>query len=423
MQIIIMAAVFLAAAGAMAGLLTLSALIPMERIHENSLRSAEYLCSGEQFATVIEDVEASRLDRYADSILLNIAYCYESRYPLRSVLLSAYYFTPYHEENENFLAAVEHDYAPNQQYMRYWHGSNAIVRPLLTVFDIRQIYTLNAAILFILTATLTAMLLRRKKKQAAIALLAGLIAGSSFFVPLSLEYTWTFMVMLVSSMVALRLSGGDDHPYALPVLFMLSGMVTSYLDFLTTETLSLTLPLIILIWLSRKDSLGRTRLDSALFILKPAVSWGIGYVGMWALKWIITQAVFKEDVAPYVSAHISERLGGDMGVSLPSFLFGALTRNIGCLFPAGYGVAGAIAGFLLVLAAAYAGYVYHVKSFDTRRILLLAVTALIPYVRYLVLHNHSYIHFFFTYRAQVATIMAIVLIISELTGVSGDGSL
>lgn len=86
-------------------------------------------------------------------------------------------------------------------------------------------------------------------------------------------------------------------------------------------------------------------------------------------------------------------------------------------------MAGAIAGFLLVLAAAYAGYVYHVKSFDTRRILLLAVTALIPYVRYLVLHNHSYIHFFFTYRAQVATIMAIVLIISELTGVSGDGSL
>ena len=68
LQIIIMAAVFLAAAGAMAGLLTLSAMIPRERIHENSLRSAEYLCSGEQFATVIEDVEASRLERLTDSM-------------------------------------------------------------------------------------------------------------------------------------------------------------------------------------------------------------------------------------------------------------------------------------------------------------------------------------------------------------------
>lgn len=29
---------------------------------------------------------------------------------------------------------------------------------------------------------------------------------------------------------------------------------------------------------------------------------------------------------------------------------------------------------------------------------------LVPYIRYLVLHNHSYLHCFFTYRAQMETV-------------------
>lgn len=45
---------------------------------------------------------------------------------------------------------------------------------------------------------------------------------------------------------------------------------------------------------------------------------------------------------------------------------------------------------------------------------LYAFVGIIPYVRYLVLHNHSYVHFFFTYRAQAATIMALFFILLEL---------
>ena len=41
---------------------------------------------------------------------------------------------------------------------------------------------------------------------------------------------------------------------------------------------------------------------------------------------------------------------------------------------------------------------------------------IIPYIRYIVLHNHSYVHSFFTYRAQMATIIAVVLIVGETAG-------
>ena len=92
-----------------------------------------------------------------------------------------------------------------------------------------------------------------------------------------------------------------------------------------------------------------------------------------------------------------------------------MTRNIGCLFPLEYGVAGKIAGAALLLAVIYVAYVYHRKQICKEWILLYALFGLVPYVRYIVLHNHSYLHFFFTYRAQMATVLAVVLILEELT--------
>lgn len=40
---------------------------------------------------------------------------------------------------------------------------------------------------------------------------------------------------------------------------------------------------------------------------------------------------------------------------------------------------------------------------------LMFVIASIPYIRFLVLGNHSYLHYFFTYRAQIATILCLWL--------------
>ena len=116
------------AAFCMPALLVLSAMIPKEYIRDNMLRSAEYLYESELFGDVIEGIDGSRIDRYADSILLNIAYHYDNDNPIRSVMLSAYYFTPFHEENENLLIAVRDDMGMNRQYLRYWHGSIEIGR-------------------------------------------------------------------------------------------------------------------------------------------------------------------------------------------------------------------------------------------------------------------------------------------------------
>jgi hypothetical protein len=414
--------IFAAAAALMLGALLLSALIPRESIREKTLESAEYLYEGELFGEVIEGVEGSRIDRYADSILLNIAYHYSDDREagntpgelLRTVLLSAYYFTPDHEENENFLEGVRDDRDANRQYMRYWHGSIALVRPLLTVFSVRQIYILNAVILLILAAGFILRSVIKKRYAAAVGMTAALLLTGSWFVPLSLEYTWTFLLMLIAAFLSVHLAEkGNKDLYA--VMFLILGMLTGYLDFLTTETLTLLIPLLLILYTEKKAGISRDRRELYRISLLDTMLWAVGYAGMWILKWVLTAAAFGENVMPYVSEHIEERIGGDMGMGTFWYLISALIRNIGCLFPAGYGTFGMIAGFALVLFAVYTGYVYHEKDPDRVRILIYSMIALVPYVRYLVLHNHSFLHCFFTYRAQAAAVMAVVLILCELT--------
>ena len=410
------------------GLLVASAKIPQSSVRENVKESAEYLCEGMLFGTMVSGAEGSRIDRYADSILLAIAWQYDSEHPLRSVMWSSYYHTDYQNENDNLLDAVTNMYEANCQYMRYWHGSIAVVRPLLVILNIQKIYILNGIIMIILTLYLAAVMIKNRMYVPAIGVAAGLIITAFWFVPYSLEYTWTYLLMLLMSVIGVKLALSGKWN-CMGIYFLIGGIVTNYMDFLTTETLILTVPLLLICWIrfhenkSTPDS-HKNIPNSHKNILKShiwkfpgmaALSWGAGYIGMWVMKWIIASVVLHENMMPYISGHIGERIGGDIGISRWSYIFGAVWNNVKCLFPFGYGSYGVIAGIVLVIFALYSVYVYHRKHICKEHVLLYALIGVVPYFRYIILHNHSYLHCFFTYRAQFATVLAIVLIMEELS--------
>lgn len=416
-----------AAAVIMPVLLILTAFIPRSAIKQHSLESAQYLYDGELFGYVREGVEGTCIDRYADAILLNIAYNLDKDHPLKSVMLSAYYFSPDHEENENYLIAVRDDPGINRQYLRYWHGSIALVRPLLTILNVRGLYILNAVVLILLFAWFSFMCAKQKEYALIIAFAASFVLTRAWFVPLSLEYTWMFMLMLTCSIIAIFMhKRGLEGYYG--TFFAIAGMVTAFLDFLTTETMTLLMPLLVILWMSRKR--GRTeksgsdngsvfagffKREDVRMSTRCAISWLVGYIGMWASKWILCSIVMKENAMPYVTEHVAERLTGTMGVDTDHVLVGAVLKNISCLFPLGYGALSVVIFFVIILYGLYRGFVYRRGLADKGWIILTAILGLIPYVRYVVLHNHSYIHCFFTYRAQASTVVAFMLIIAALT--------
>lgn len=398
-------AVFLVFTAFLTGLLTAVALIPRSAIKENVEASARFLCEGELFGEVIEGIKGSKIDRYADSILLGIAYQYDDKEPLQSVMWSSYHYEKYQNVNENLFEAVTRDLDANQEYLRYWHGSNVVVRPLLMFFSIEQIYVLNAVLLSVLIVGLFFLLVKEKAWGPVTGLGLGLVMTNSWFVPLSLEYTWNYIIMFLMAILCWKLSGAGVQKY-LGRCFLVAGMITNYMDFLTTEILTLLVPLLLLMW--------RDYQNKVCEAIKWTVAWGTGYIGMWLMKWLLASMILKENVLPYVTGHMIERTSGDVGLGWITLVIETIRRNVSCLLPFEYGTAGAVMGILILVIVLYVGYVYQKKQLMKDKILLYGMIGLVPFIRYIVLLNHSYLHSFFTYRALLATILAIVMILAEV---------
>ena len=395
-------------------LLILSAMIPKDAVRSHMEASAEFLCERPVFEERIEHVMSSCIDRYADSILLGIIWQYDSKKPLESVMRSAYYYTTYQNENDNLRDAVTGDLGANQQYLRYWHGSGVIVRLLLTVFSIKGIYVWNGTVIALLFLALLIVLVRKKGCIPAVGVVLGLISVSVWYVPFSLEYTWIFILTPVFSLIALAIAGHKKYSIC-AVAFLCFGMITNYMDFLTTETMTLTIPLLLMLWAEKKDNDGCAGYGT--IVGRSVLPWGIGYAGAWLCKWALAAIVLGENTLPYVTGHIAERIGRKdiVNMSTGSFLIRAVTENIRCLFPLEYGSAGLIAGAAFMVACLYLAFVYRGKVKNRRRLVMYSGIAGIPYIRYLILHNHSYLHSFFTYRAQMAVVLAMLLILEELS--------
>lgn len=409
-QIIMKIFIFIAVIAAMTGMLAAVSMIPKAQIRENVRESAEFLCSDDPFPYAVEGIKGSCLDRYADAILFNIIYSYDSGEPFQSVMRSSYYFQSDREETENLLEAVTGDKAPNRQYLRYWHGSAVLLRPLLCIFSIRQIYLLNAVLLFALLLWFIIISLKAKDYLLSIGMAVSMLLVRIWFVPFCLEYTWVFLIMSIASLTAFKL-GRKQNPEKLTTFLMLVGMVTNFFDFLTAETVTLVIPLLIILYLQKKEH-GADRLVG--LAVKGAAAWLAGYALTWVSKWLVAAVILRENVMLYVSGHIAQRIGEDLGIGTFRYLTGALTKNFGCLFPLGYGVIGIIGFALILIVAAYPAFVYFKKDPEVRVIFIYAASGCIPLIRFLLLHNHSYLHFFFTYRALSSTVFAAALLIGEL---------
>ena len=393
--------------------LVAAAKIPREKIIDNLTESAELYRENDRFFNIFRYIDASCVDWYADNILLDMSYYYDADNALKSVMLSEYYHGKHKAINDSFYETVIYDKKPNMEYLRYWHGSLSIVRPMLQWFSVKIIYRVNCAVLVVLFLALTALMIKRKLYVPLIGLIVGLVAIAIWFVPLSMEYTWNFLLLPICIIITIIVSDkGKSSLYG--VIFICFGMLTNYYDFLTTETITYTIPVLILLYIEKRKLSLTSPVKTAV---RTGVAWGVGYAGAWVLKWILASIVLGENVMPYVTGHISERIGGideTINVGPVAFFTGAITRNIKCLFPFEYGAVGAIIGVMLVVLRLYMMFVYHGSDIDKKRVIIYLTIGLIPYIRYFVLHNHAFKHYFFTYRAQAGTVLAIVLVLNEL---------
>ena len=381
--------------------------IPREKIEDNIKESIPDLRS----STEVKRIKPERYDTYfhvyADEILLNMIYCMDTENPIQSMMEAKYYDDGIHPSLEG---AVETQSNGNTEYIRYWHGSMTIIRPLLMFLNITQIYYLFAVILAICVITLFIMLFRKKQYILIIAMTIGLIVTSSIYVPFCLEYMWTYLIMLIATMIGIHIESKEKGNKYVRILMFITGILTCFLDFLSTETITFLIPIICIYTIRYKEKRLQDLKTEGKQILSWMFMWLIGYGIMWIAKWFLTSVILHINVLDYVTEKAMVRINGNMNENtIFATIINGLKKNFLTIYPF-FAIKKPIIGWAIVISILIViiGLAKRDKE-EIKKACIVFAIGLVPYVRYLVVASHSRGHYFFTFRAQLATIMAIIV--------------
>lgn len=396
--------------------LAVSSMIPRSAIDKKMHESISFYKKNEGIHRIKNKRIYSYIHYFSDTRKLNIIYCLDSNKPIDSMLWSKYYQIIKKDINTDFINVVENNEEPNTQYLRYWNGCMLVLRPLLTILNMEQIYLINKIVLAILLLILLTMLLKRSKKLAII-FMVSLIFVSSWYVPFCIEYSVTFYIMIITSIIAIKIDEKKNEDNLLK-LFLITGIVTVFFDFLTTELLTIFVPLIIILVLRKEENRLEDTKSTFMFFIKSVLLWFIGYCGMWFAKWILASIILKINAFDYVKDNLLLRINGLQGASSHKYLYGHVIERNFYAIPVLYYINTKfykwyVKTSVIIIIAFLLLFIKWKELVKKRIIWILGLIGITPYIRYLILANHSYRHAMFTFRDQILTIIVLLYIIID----------
>lgn len=159
-----------------------------------------------------------------------------------------------------------------------------------------SIRILNAVIQALLVVMLLILLAFRNMKRFIIPLIIVLISIFWPIVPLSLQYSNCFYIMVIGSIAALVAPTNPRTNTTHYVLFTVIGAATSFFDLLTYPLVTLGAPLMIAVFRNASGLSNMIGSKVFLSVLRLSLCWALGYGGMWIAKWVIATIVLGRNV-------------------------------------------------------------------------------------------------------------------------------
>lgn len=310
-------------------------------------------------------------------------------------------------QNRDYYNPIQAAMSINQ-YPRYWHGYQVLLRPLTVVFQVQELRYLGMLTFHLLFFWSAWLMAKKTKPLYAMFYVLTVASGYVVFLPVCFQFLTTFLVLFVSLIVLLR---RYDKNKPLPAVkwmlyFFVVGMVENFFDFLTYPILTLGIPLVLLLWLRVRDEQADFR-GNFWFMFKASLSWFFGYALTWISKWLLSAAILGVRYFWRTMSVVQYRLEGSEEEPLDRI--GTIQRNLKAwLNVQDGGVISWSKIALLILIVAVVLIIWRkLKDWKTVGAYLpILFVAAYPYIWYLVMSNHSQIHYWYTYRAQLAALFA-----------------
>ncbi len=345
-----------------------------------------------------------------------------------------------------------------REYSKYWHGYLIFLKPLLLLmsWDHLEIFLLVVQVLFLVAVVMVSCF--RKKPYLGLGLLCAFLFMKPLRIWMSLAMSVCWWIILAAVLALLLFQEKLEERNWQGEFFLLVGIVTAYLDFLTYPIATLGIPFSI--WLVQRQKMGQggrtdggktdlqrekagparkgtqglesesapgeamqpedrpaqekrtARKVGALAkecgsILWPCICWAVGYAGMWGMKWVTAELTCQTGTlrnAVWSIITRAEPLDGYQ--SFFSGVYRTWSAVMGQYDAAWYGIL-----FGMVAAAAVvSGLICLCKARNRNwgiTMGALTMAALLPVGWMILTQNHTAIHCLFTFRILGTSILAL----------------
>ena len=392
------------------GLLTVVYCIPTETINKNLIISADIL-EKEGLYPVLDSNTSSTLDNYTDSLMLHTAGYNITKSPLvEAVLINRLECVDNISPLNSLLCDIKDTGQPMEiiSYSTYWHGYLVFLKPLLTLFSYQQIRFINTIIQCLLLVVLFSLMIKNKMHLyiAPTLLLFGFQGMASTF--LSLQFSNVFYIYVVGLILLLLFYKNWKNTSKILIYFTLLGAITAYLDLLTYPLVTFGVPVVLLLVLEKKLNL----FSQIRTVISSGFAWLLGFAGMWIGKGAIGSLITGNNIFAEMFSSVKFRTTGSAGNKTVSF-YSAIGSNILGFFRSNF----LIFAVLFCLLFFFLILFQYIKTKQANHILKnlgFILICIAPVCWYIVLKQHSYIHYWFTCRELLISLFSITTMLVKI---------
>lgn len=373
----------------------LSCMVPDKGIKTNIANSATQLADEGLYPSAVISVKQCQIDNFTDALIMNQVYSIDRKHPWESAMKMVRAEESGQGWNQTglLLRLVNGEHLKEQPYARYWHGNTFLFRPFFMFMDFNLIRLWLFAISTLLVVALVCVYFREAGLLKTLALAFGFVATCGFVTQFSMQFFPILAITVITSLIVIKRGGSNDHG----VLFFIVGSLACFFDLLTTPLLTLGVPLAIMLSLNRQEPFQIK--DRLLEIIKLAFVWGLGFGLTFVTKWGLATLVSGYNVFTDAIDTGLYRLGADDFTR-----WDAVSQNFKML-----NLPMIVTAILSVMILMVVGQ----HKFNWKKAILFLLVGLAPYLWYLVLSNHSYVHWWFTYRLQAITVMCLFFMLTD----------
>ena len=379
--------------------------LPTKPIQINVMEAANILQMDGSHPELIYGHQDTMLDNLTDSIMMNVARFEKEDSIFQEALLNKRIMAHGLMDSELLAEEAAGKTAGDEavSYGRYWHGYLLYLKPLLMVFNYGQIRYFIGMIQLSLFVSVVYLFVKKNKASHIIPFTAAYFFLNPASLSLSLQY-FPASVLTMFQFIVLLLQEEkyrEDHKRWIYHFFIV-GCLISYFDLLTYPLLTLGMPLTFLLVENRKSMK-----EGIVRFLESCMAWGAGYGMMWGSKWVLGSLLTKENIIQDAIGSVLFRVGAsDNEVKISSVQ--VIIKNIG-----------ANKLCLLIVVLVFVAIIMHgilkKRSMDFGKLnFAVLLCAILPFIWYVVVSNHSYIHFWFTYRILAISIYAVLVFVIKM---------